>query len=232
MNLYGWSLASFRDVLGSKDPAVLESAMATLCESLQEGPALDRGKAWLRTLIESGYPFRQDRPEEPIPDDGGLLTVRMETEAHAFVVYSIAQTIRREEYLDLASKSSHWAHGALGASYGEMSACKFLPLAAGVDRRFFGLKMALSNGSPLFGDDFRTDWSFYSILTRDQLAILISAFRAAIAYTRPLPADYPEAMAKSVKTRLSDTAKEFLGDLITWFGRIEQAGQDAFILWW
>lgn len=232
MNLYGWSVDAFRGVLGSKDPAVLESAMAVLCKSLREGPSLDRGKAWLRTLIEVGHPLRRDRTPDPIPDDGGLLIVRMEAEAHAFVVYSVAQAIRREEFLDLAGESSHWAHGAVGASYGEMSGSKFFTHGEDVDPQFFGLMTALTSGSPLFGDDFRTDWSFYSVLTRKELAILIQAFRAAIAYTRPLPANYPEAMAKSVRTRLSDTAKEFLGDLIGWFGQIEAAGQDALILWW
>jgi hypothetical protein len=31
---------------------------------------------------------------------------------------------------------------------------------------------------------------------------------------------------------LSDTGKKFVGDLIKWFGQIQQAGKDAFILWW
>jgi hypothetical protein len=35
-----------------------------------------------------------------------------------------------------------------------------------------------------------------------------------------------------MKTGLSDGGKAFIGDLMNWLGRIQQAGQDALILWW
>jgi hypothetical protein len=59
MNLYGWSVEAFKSVLGSKDSAVLKSAMGHLSESLEDEDVLARAKAWLRTLIESGHPLRQ-----------------------------------------------------------------------------------------------------------------------------------------------------------------------------
>src|SRR5581483_5895011 len=55
-------------------------------QSLHE-PELSRGKAWLTTLIETGYPLRRDRQPPPEPAGGGLLTVQMETEVHVFVVH-------------------------------------------------------------------------------------------------------------------------------------------------
>ena len=110
MNLYGWSLPAFRQVLGSKDPAVLEKAIALISKTLPKEPAQSNAKAWLRTLIENGFPFRQDREPSSEPADGGLLTVQMETEAHVFTVYCVARTIARDDYLDLAGQSSNWAH--------------------------------------------------------------------------------------------------------------------------
>jgi hypothetical protein len=90
----------------------------------------------------------------------------------------------------------------------------------------------LSNGSPLFGDDFRTHWSYYSIFTNQELAGIIPVFQAAAAFQRPLPEGYPEQVTKTMKTGLSESGKQFIGDLVLWFGQIHQAGQDAFILWW
>src|SRR5262249_29180982 len=78
MNLYGWNLPSFTQALGSKDAAVLEGATARLAQTVQEGPALSRAKAWLQTLISSGFPLRADREPPPEAADGGLLTVLME----------------------------------------------------------------------------------------------------------------------------------------------------------
>ena len=55
MNLYGWSLPSFLQTLGSKDSTVLATATARLTDTLQE-PSRAKAKAWLQTLIENGHP--------------------------------------------------------------------------------------------------------------------------------------------------------------------------------
>jgi hypothetical protein len=231
MNLYGWSVQSFHDVLGSNDQGVLEAAMIHLADFLKDEPALARGNAWLRTLIEAGYPLRQDRPPQSEPADGGLLTVSMETETHVLVVHSIATAIRREAFLDLSGESSFWAHPAVTAVSRELSACGFTRSKA-CHTEYFGAMATLSKGSPLFGDDFRTGWSYYSVLTRPELTVLILILQAATDFTSPAAEGHPDESAKAMKTGLSATGKQFLGDLIGWFSQIEAAGQDAYIIWW
>ena len=89
----------------------------------------------------------------------------------------------------------------------------------------------LCNGSPMFGHDFRTKWSFYSIISNIELAAMIPVFKSAMEYQRPLPPGHPEDAIKKMATGLSDMSKEFVSDLIRWFRQLHQAGQDAFIVW-
>jgi hypothetical protein len=90
----------------------------------------------------------------------------------------------------------------------------------------------LSNGSPIFGDEFRTQWSFYTLFSKQELTAMVPVFHAAVEYKRPLPEGYPEEHTKKMATGLPEGAKQFAGDLIKWFSAIQRAGQDAFILWW
>jgi hypothetical protein len=231
MNLYGWSLPAFKLVLGSKDSAVLEKATALISKTLPNEPAQSKAKAWLRTLIENGHPLRQEREQSSELADGGLLTVQMETEVHVFAVYSLARAIARDDHLDLAGDSSHWAHPGVGALYRELASCGFTKSkSCGV--QYFSWMSSLSNGSPLFGDDFRTPWSFYTLFSNLDLAAMIPVLQAAADFRRALPEGYPEELTKKMATGLSEDGKAFVLDLIKWFGKIRQAGQDAFILWW
>jgi hypothetical protein len=231
MNLYGWRLSSFTQVLGGKDSALLEAATARLSQALSKEPALPKAKAWLQTLIESGFPLRQDRPPPSEPADGGLLTVQMETEIHVTVVHCLARAIAREDDLDLAGESSNWAHPAVGSLHQDLASCGFTR-SKGCCAQYFSWMLRLSKGSPLFGDDFRTEWSFYTWFANEELAAMVPVFQAAADFKRPLPKGYPEEALKNMRTGLSDGGKEFIGDLIKWFSQIQQAGQDAFILWW
>ncbi len=231
MNLYGWSLSAFKQVLGSKDPAVLEKATTLISETLPKEPTQSKAKAWLRTLIVNGFPFQQDREPSSEAVDGGLLTVQMETEAHAFTVYCLARAIARDEDLDLAGESSNWTHPAIGSLYRDLAACGFTK-SKSCCVQYFSWMSGFSNGTPLFGDDFRTEWSFYTLFSNSNLATMIPIFQAAADFRRTLPEGYPEELTKKMATSLSDASKEFVLDLIRWFGRIQQAGQDAFILWW
>lgn len=230
MNLYGWSFKSFTAVLGSKDAAVLNAATARLSECLSE-PNLSKGKAWLTRLIESGFPMRDDRPLPAEPAGGGLLTVQMETETHAFVVDSIAHAIAHDDYLDLAGESSDWTHAAVPSLYNEIAACDFKS-SGKCPIEYHSWMWKLIHGSPIFGDDFRSDWSFYTLLSNQELAAIIPVFQAAEQFERSLPDNLPEHLRANLKTRLSDASKEFIGNLIKWFSKIQHAGQDAFIFWW
>jgi hypothetical protein len=231
MNLYGWSMPAFRQALGSKDSAVLEKATARLSETLPKEPGLSRAKAWLRTLIENGFPLQQDREPASDPADGGLLTVQMETEVHVFAIYCLARAIARNEHLDLASESSHWAHSAVRSLYQELASCGFTR-SKSCSVQFFSWMSSLSNGSPMFGDDFRTEWSFYTLFSNQDLVAMTPVLQAAADFKRALPEGYPEELTKKMLTGLSDGSKEFVGELLKWFGQIQRAGQDAFILWW
>jgi hypothetical protein len=232
MNLYGWRLSSFRQVLGSKDSALLEAATARLAKDFSKDPAaLARAKAWLQTLIESGFPLRQDRPPPSEPADGGLLTVQMETATHVAVVHELARAIAREDDLDLAIDSSSWAHPAVGSLYEELASCGFTR-SKDCSVQYHSWMVRLIKGTPLFGDDFRTSWEFYTWFTNEELAAMVPVFQAAADFKRPLPKGYPQGARKKMRTGLSEGGKAFIGDLIKWFSQIQQAGQDAFILWW
>jgi hypothetical protein len=61
---------------------------------------------------------------------------------------------------------------------------------------------------------------------------MILVFQAAADFKRPLPKGYAKEARKKIRTALSGSGKEFIRNLITWFSQIQQAGQDAFILWW
>lgn len=232
MNLYGWRLSSFTQALGSKDSALLEAATARLAEAFPKDPAaLAKAQAWLQTLIEKGFPLRPDRPPASEPADGGLLTVQMETPLHVAVVHCLTRALAREEDLDLAIDSSSWAHPAVGSLYNELSSCGFTR-SKNCPVQCHSWMVRLIKGTPLFGDDFRTSWEFYTWFTNEELAAMIPVFQAAADFQRPLPKGYSEEALKKMKMGLSDGGKEFIADLIQWFSQIQQAGQDALILWW
>jgi hypothetical protein len=230
MNLYGWRLSSFTQVLGSKDPALLEATTARLSEALSEESALSKARAWLQTLIESGFPLRQHRPPPSEPADGGLLAVQMETAIHVAVVHCLARAIARPDDLDLAMDSSSWGHPAVGSLYDELAACGFTR-SKDCSLQYHSWMLKPIKGFPLFGDDFRTGWEFYTWFTNEELAAMVPVFQAAAVFQRPVPKGYSEEALKKVRLGLSDRGKQFIGDLIRWFGQIQQAGQDAFILW-
>lgn len=231
MNLRGWSFPNFQQLLGSNDSAVLEKASELISETLEKEPAQQaKAKAWLRTLIQNGFAIREDRETSSEPADGGLLLVPMETEAHVFTVYCMARATARDDCLDLASESSSWHHSAVAALYDELSALKF-HLSGKCPVEYHTWMSKLSNGSPIFGDDFLTDWSFYTLFSNRELAAMIPVLQAAADFQRSLPEGYPEEFTKKMATELSDFGKKFVLDLIKWYGQIQLAGQDAFILW-
>jgi hypothetical protein len=231
MNLYGWRFSSFTQVLGSKDSTLLEAATARLAEAFaKDPPALAKATAWLQTLIESGFPLRKDRPPPTEPADGGLLTVQMETALHVAVVHCLARAIAREDDLDLAIHSSSWSHPAVVSLYNELMAGEFHH-SGKCPVEFHSWMDKLSNGSPIFGDDFRTSWEYYTCFTNEELAAMDPVFQAAAEFKRALPKGYSEEARKKIRTSLSDGGKAFIGALIRWFSQIQEAGQDAFILW-
>lgn len=209
---------------------MLEKATAILSKTLNE-PSQSKAKRWLRTLIEDGFPLSGQREPSTEPDDGGLLNVQMETEVHVYAVYCLARAIARDNYLDLASESSGWKYGAVGAHASDAASCGFTE-SESCSPRYFSAMSALRNGTPLFGDGFRTKWSFYTLFSNDELAALIPVFQAAADFKRIFPKEYPETYTKNMQTTLSKGSRDFVLDLINWFDKLHQAKQDALILWW
>jgi len=238
INIYGTSLSSFKEVLGSKNAEVLEAAMSWLTDAKFDEPEFTRGKAWLRTLIEDGFPLRQDREPPSEPADGGLMTVQAETEMHVHVMYCIIQAIATDDHLNLAEESSTWAHPAVESLSRELWNCGFARSEGRIKHSKQSIEAyhkwmrKLVNGGPLFGDDFRSHWSIYSFFTNQELAFIIPIFQAALEFQSPVPDNIPDHLKDRIQTRLSEGAKRFVGDLIKWFGQIHEAGQDAFIFWW
>ena len=231
MNLYGCSFQGFLDVLGSKDASALSAAETCLCESLSDPVVLGKARAWLRRLIEEGYPLQSQRPQPSVSEDGSLLVTQLETELHAVVVYSLMRTLFKDTCLDLAVESSTWHYSAIVALDNELGACGFMR-SKECPTMFIDWMSALTGGSPLFGDGFRSDWSFYTVLTNEELTSLIAALEVARKFEKHIPDNYPETFRKAAFTKLSDAGNKFAKELGDWLRRIQQAEQDAFIYWW
>jgi hypothetical protein len=231
MNLYGWSFQAFCDVLGSKNQSVLKAATAQLSECLSDEADLARGKAWLRILIEDGHPFNKDRERPVPPTDGGLLTMQMETAAHIYGIHCIARAIARDDHLDLSMDSSSWSRPAVYNLWQELGDCRFT-IKGGLPRDYYSWMVRFADGLPLFGDDFRTNWEFYSCFTNEELAGIIPIFKAASSFERKLPESFSEEDKAGMPSSLSEGGKRLINDLIKWFSQIQEAGQDAFIIWW
>jgi hypothetical protein len=229
-NVFGWSFQGLKQVLRSKDAEVLRQASLMITAARLETLDQQRALTWLRTLIDDGLSLRSERPRPSLGDDGGLLTVQVETEFHALVVISLVQTIAHKQELNWTEDSSDWKHEGISAVWNEATACRF----TGSDKcalHFFKGMAALSRGTPLFGDDLRSDWSLYTYMLHADLAGFIAGLRAVESFERRLPTDIPEKYRKELPTSLSDNAKLFVHKLSEWFSRIEQAGQDFFVMW-
>src|SRR5262245_29699396 len=121
MALYGWKLQEFIAVIGSKDAKVLEAASAHLAEAFEghrDQTTLPKAMAWLRTLINKGFPLRNQRERPTVAADGDLLVMRMEAGIHVAVIHSIFWGIRREEFLNPASDT--WGQGVSSSLHEEL----------------------------------------------------------------------------------------------------------------
>jgi len=232
MNLYGFELSRLKRALGSKESAVFEAAAASLADCYLDEPELSlKANAWLRTLLERGYVLREVRGPPIEPADGGPPTFLIEREFHIEVVYWLVRALAHDDDLDLMVKSSRWKHGITELLKYDVNVCGFAR-SGQCSVEFYSFIERLCKGSPLFGDDFRTSWSFYTIFTNAELAAMIPDFQVAVDFKRPIPSHLSEKVAKTWMTAVSDESKEFMEALIEWFGQIQKAGQDAFILWY
>ena len=155
----------------------------------------------------------------------------MEAESHVFALEAIRRAIAEPEFLDLALESSFWNHGAISMLSDGMSSCNFSrSQACGLP--MIQAKYILGAGSPLFGQQFQTSWSYYSLLDNEMLAAIIPSLEAALSYERKLPDEMPAELRANYPTQLPDLAKKFAAELAGWFRQLHTAGQDAFVLWW
>lgn len=226
MHLFGCRLERVRAALGRGDAELLATGMAQL-EAAYGGHGIPPPAAtWLRTLLTSGPP----EPPAPDPDDGGLLVVRLETEHHATAACVLARTCSGPDCLDFTLESSERLDSEVAGLCEEMQACLFTRSIWCPPVLLRGMT-ALSVGTPLFGDDFRSDGALYTIFPHAELADLAAALQAAVDYRRVVPERVPAALLKSMKTELSPAAKSFAAELAEWFSRLRLAEQDAFVMW-
>jgi len=231
MNLSGCRIQAITAAIGSNDSVILDRASTHLSDILSDVSARLKAQAWLQTLVGTGYPLRSARQPPALQDDGSLLVHHLEAEIHICAIHSLVQALNQEDYLDLAGESSHWSHPAITALSDDLRACGFTR-SDECPASLFTWLSALSYGTPLFGDGFQTEWSFYSFVANEELQSVIADLAVAMAYERPLPDYIPDDVRKTMNTRLSDNGQEFARELSGWFERIQQAGQDAYVIWW
>jgi len=158
----------------------------------------------------------------------GLVVMHMEAGIHFAAVFCLFEPLRRKEYLDPGFDL--WSDRVSLALSDDLRACGFNN-SREYSVEFIQALWKLGGGTPLFGDDFCTNWEKYAIIENNQLAVLVAGFQAALGFKRKLPKSMSASDRKRIKTRLSDKPKEFISDLVGWLGQIQEAGQDAFILW-
>lgn len=233
LNLYGCHIAAVLEAVGSQSAAVLQSACGHLGETISTTrgeDALKTATAWLTTLVQSGCPLASDRPQPSVSSDGGLLETHMETEVHVLALHSLIFSLRDDGWRDFSGESSMWHAGALGSLQRELRACGFTKSAECPPEFHQGMQR-LIHGTPLFGDDFRSDWSTYCLLPGNMLPGFCETLQAAMNYEDSVP-DYVPAEVRSTMTlRLSDNARRFVTEFSSWLQQISDAGQDAYILY-
>lgn len=146
-------------------------------------------------------------------------------------LHSLFQALREGQWLDLAGESSAWTLDGLNDLYADLVACGFAgsPSCSGTLLENLG---RLRDGTPLFGDGFLTEWSYYSILRRSEVLELVADLTAAVDFERPLPAYVPPQVRDQMVLRLSPGALELATQLGAWCARIAAAGEDVYALWW
>ena len=231
MNLYSFELSSLIELLSSGEQGILAAAHENVEASLRAPDDRERAKLWVSRLVRDGVLLARDREPPSTPSDGDLLVSRLETELHVVGLFALIRAMTNPQALDLAVESSSWTRETLGAVIGEMRECGFLG-SAECPRVLRESLAALDSGTPLFGDGFRTDWSYYSILQHAVLGETIAALERACAYRRPIPAYVPESVRKSVKAELSEAGRALVQELRGWLGKVMSAGHDALVLWW
>lgn len=231
MNLYGCQISAIHEAVGSKSDTLLEAASAQVADTLNEESARAKAIAWLETLIQTGHPLNSARPHPSVPEDGSLLVSHVETEIHVCALHCLIQGIQRDDWLDLSGQSSHWHHSAISALYNDLAACGFTK-STECPMELFRCLESLNHGTPLFGDDFRTDWSYYSLLPTNEVVGFIQALKVAVEFKRSIPDFIPEHLRETMVISLTDEAREFVTELSGWLRQIADSGQDAYILWW
>jgi hypothetical protein len=231
MNLYGFTPTEVIDCIGSTDQNIQQDAKREVSRLLRAEADQAKARGWLRTIFGGrAVSLRKDRPALAVGDDGGLVITQVETEIHALALFGLVQAVRANRYLDISAESSHWHQKAVSSLYAEMSACGFFR-SGNVPIEFHTWISQLIDGTPLFGDSFWSDWSYYSILERRELAQFGNVLQSAITYQREIPEEIPEDVARTITRTLSNQGKRFASDFSGWCSQLSQVGQDAFILW-
>ena len=230
MNLYGCSLVAIYEAIGSNSEVLLASASMMVTDLLRDDSERDNAIKWLGTLIQYGYPLKGVRSKPSAPEDGSLLVAHFETEAHILALHCLIQSIRKDNWGDLSERSSHWHRTAISALYKNLATCGCLK-SSDCPTALFRCIEVLGNGSPLFGDDFYTDWSYYALIPQQDLIDFVRGLEFAITYAGPFSNDISRHTSDAAVTQLSDDGREFVNELSSWFTEIANLNQDAYVFW-
>ncbi len=99
--------------------------------------------------------------------------------------------------------------------YNDLAACGFTK-STECPMELFRCLESLNHGTPLFGDDFRTDWSYYSLLPTNEVVGFIQALKVAVEFKRSIPDFIPEHLRETMVISLTDEAREFVTELSGW----------------
>ncbi|MBI1247035.1 hypothetical protein GC197_04230 [bacterium] len=216
MHLYGCNLATIRETFESGNAELLLAAQRRVISIYGNAELCARANAWLRALIEEGYSLSFDRTADA-PDS--------EAHPHAAAINGLVKTLAQPSWLDLSRDSSQWDQAAMEAFMNDVRGLKFESSAIPVySKKFFPVTIAkLSGGTALFSDRFNYRWGYYCFLEHAELGLLLAALADVKTYKGELP-DLPS-------TRISKESERLIDAMIGLFQQIQQANQDAYVLW-
>lgn len=232
MNLYGCDFDALKATIMSGDEDLLQRASGRLDEIFKDSEwARELSGKWLEKLIKHGCPLKESHDNLAVPEDGGLLVSQLEAETHVFAIHSIFESLKNDTWLNLSGPSSNYTPTAVRRLYRELDDCEFLS-SDQCPEQLANCLVSISTGTPLFGDGFHTNWSYYCFLENQKLLEMQRGLEAALTHKKFIPDYVPEEVKKDYFLELSEGGRKFTNELLNWLGSLTEADQDLYIIWW
>ena len=191
INIAGFDLRKMRTLIGSRSPTLIDELCAAFDKSWSDAETKADGYAIIERAVMEGTPF---------PD------LQIETEIHATAACMFA---RHDQNMH-ALMSSTWNAQAFGELLRELP--KKLPPLVRVFLR------AMRDGTPLFGQEIRSSWSYYAYFAHAK----VQAFHTALV---DFQTEHPRFTGQ-------DFCYGFLDELVDWLRQINEAKRDLWYVAW